>query len=373
MASVDRHPRSKYFRAFFIGPDGKRICRTLETTERSVAVKIAADLELAARKARAGTLTADRGRKVLNEILEAAGVAQIDLETTAEFCTRWLNDKKKNAPNTRTRYDRVLKGFIDSLGSVAQQPLSAVQPRHVENYRDSLTKAGLSPLSLRLTFKVVSGVFAKAVRQGVLTTNPCGSVELDDARGAEKEPFTAKEVEALLEQAKGEWKTAILLGAYSGMRLSDAVGLTWDTVDLDHALIRFVPKKTLRKGRRLEVPIHPRLLDHLKSLRQGRGGALCRSLAKQGTGGKTGLSRQFIDIMEAAGIKRGATKANKKQARAVSAKSFHSLRHYFNSELLRAGVDEKTRMDLSGHTTTAISRQYAHTDHATRKAAIEKL
>ena len=373
MASVDRHPRSKYYRAFFVGPDGKRICRTLETTDRTVAVKIAADLELAARKARAGTLTADRGRKVLNEILEAAGVDQIDLETTAEFCARWLNDKKKNAPNTRTRYDRVLKGFIESLGSVADQPLSAVQPRHVENYRDSLTKAGLSPLSLRLTFKVVSGVFTKAVRQGVLTTNPCGAVELDDAKGAEKEPFTAAEVEALLLEASGDWKTAIMLGGFAGLRLSDAVGLTWDAVDLEHAVIRFVPKKSARKGRKLEVPIQPRLLEHFKSIAKGRVGAVCRSLAKQGTGGPKGLSRQFICLMENAGIKRDAAKANKNQARAVSKKSFHSLRHFFNTSLLSAGVDERVRMALSGHTTSEISRRYAHPSDHTLRSAIEKI
>jgi integrase len=57
----------------------------------------------------------------------------------------------------------------------------------------------------------------------------------------------------------------------------------------------------------------------------------------------------------------------------VSAKSFHSLRHYFNTALLNQGVDEATRMKLSGHSTPEMSRKYSHADLDLLRAAIAKI
>lgn len=372
MASLQRV--SRYWRALFTGPDGKRICRTLKTESRAVAAKMAADLEHAARQARAGLLTTERGRAVVNEILSAAGQTPLDVTTTKDFCNGWLRDKQNTkAANTATRYKHVIRDFLDCLGPVAEQPLSAVLPRHVEAFRDKLTGAGRAPSSLRLDLKIVAGVFKKAIRQGLLASNPCGAVELDQSTGQTREPFSPSEVEALLRSADGDWKTAVHLGAFAGLRLGDAVNLTWPAVDFAEGVLRFTPQKTARKGRTVTVPLHPRLASHLESIAGDDAGAICPTLAGRPSGGNTGLSRAFIGIMEAAGIGREASKAAKGQARAVSGKSFHSLRHFFNSALLAAGVDEKTRMDLSGHSTAAMNRKYSHTQLETLKAAVASI
>lgn len=374
MATVDKHPNSKYYRARFTGPDGKRVCRTLKTTDRALAQKLAADLELAARQARAGTLTTERGRALVNELLAAAGQTPLDTVTTADFANGWLRGKETTkAGATARRYSHVIREFLAHLGAVADKPLSAVQPRHIESFRDLLAKRKRAASSLRLDVKIVASVFTKAVRQGMLAVNPCGAVELDESAGQTREPFTQAEVDALLREAPEDWKTAILLGALAGLRLGDATAITWREIDLANGTLVFKPQKTRRKGRVLTVPFHPKLAAHLEGLANNASGPLCPSLAGSPTGGKTGLSRQFITLMEAAGIDREASKASKGQNRAVSAKSFHSLRHFFNSALLAAGVDEKTRMDLSGHSTAAMNRKYSHSEISSLRQAIEKL
>ena len=191
--------------------------------------------------------------------------------------------------------------------------------------------------------------------------------------GAEKEPFTDEDIAAMLRVAPNGWKTAILLGGFAGLRLSDAVNLTWNAVDFTKGVLRFTPQKSSRKGRLLEVPMHPTLAAHLEAIAGDVGGPICPSIAGRGTGGRTGLSRQFIKVMEDAGIDRGASKCVENQPRHVSAKSFHSLRHFFNTALLHAGVDEKTRMDLSGHTTAAINRKYSHATTETLREAVAKI
>ena len=80
-----------------------------------------------------------------------------------------------------------------------------------------------------------------------------------------------------------------------------------------------------------------------------------------------------MTIMTAAGVANDARKAEASQARAVSAKSFHSLRHYFNTALLTQGVDEATRMKLSGHSTPHISRKYSHASLDLLRAAVGKI
>ena len=103
--TITKHPESKYFSVLFMDADGKRVCRSLKTTDRTLATKLGADLELAARQARAGTLTTDKGREILNQILNASGNSTIDTRSTNEFFKTWLASKARNkAEGTATRY-----------------------------------------------------------------------------------------------------------------------------------------------------------------------------------------------------------------------------------------------------------------------------
>ena len=145
--------------------------------------------------------------------------------------------------------------------------------------------------------------------------------------------------------------------------------MTWAAVDLAGGTLTFTPQKTARMGRVLTVPLHPRLAKHLESIAGDVDGPLCPSLAKRNRGR---LSTQFIAVMERAGIHREVREATSAQPRPLE-KSFHSLRHFFNSALLAGGVDEKTRMDLSGHSSPKMNRGYSHSELATLKAAVSKI
>ena len=77
--------------------------------------------------------------------------------------------------------------------------------------------------------------------------------------------------------------------------------------------------------------------------------------------------------MAAAGIRARGRRDQQGQNRTFFKKSFHSLRHFFNSALLAAGVDEKTRMDLSGHASASMNRRYSHSELASLKKAVAKM
>ena len=74
--------------------------------------------------------------------------------------------------------------------------------------------------------------------------------------------------------------------------------------------------------------------------------------------------------MEKAGIN-GVIKQREDGSRAVSSLGFHSLRHTFASVLANHGVNEETRMKLTGHSTREVHAVYTHYERKLLRAAIE--
>ncbi len=374
MASLRKRSKSPYFVACFYDHDGARTQRSTGSAKRADAMRLAIEWEKAAREARGKTLTVERARRVLNEMLSATGQS-IDTESTRSFALRWLATKKgTRSKSTLETYTPMIDGFITSLGKKADAPLSAILASEVEAHRDALTKTGRKAGTLRQHVKVIGAMFAAAQRQGMIQGNPAKAIEMDDTAQASREPFTQAELAALLAEASGDWRTAIMLGAYAGLRIGDVVSLRWDSIDLAAGVVSFKPQKTARSGRMLTLPLHPALLAQLMDKAGDDPHAfVCASLAGRSTGGRAGLSRQFLDLMRAAGIDNKPTATAKGEGRTQSTKSFHSLRHSFNSSLLTAGVDERVRMALSAHTTTSVNRKYSHAELSTLRAAIHKL
>lgn len=369
MASLRKRSKSPYYVACYYDASGQRTQRSTGSTKRAEAMRIALELEQAAREGRAGTFTVDRARRVLNEILGATGQG-IDKESVSAFGKRWLATKlSTRAKGTSKTYCPMIQGFLAALGKKADASISAISPADVEAHRDALANTGRKPSTIRQHLKVIGAMFAGAQRQGLIQTNPVKSVEIDDVKQETREPFTHKELAALVSEAKGDWKTAILLGAFAGLRIGDVMALRWDSIDLAGSTITFTPQKTSRMGRTLTLPLHPSLMEHLMNIAgDDAHGFLCPSLA-----GKSSGSRQFLALMAQAGVDSLPRAKARGKGRAQSAKTFHSLRHYFNSALLSAGVDERLRMALSAHTSTQVNRKYSHAADTSLRDAVAKL
>ena len=95
------------------------------------------------------------------------------------------------------------------------------------------------------------------------------------------------------------------------------------------------------------------------------------SLAGKSTSGKSGLSGAFTRLMATAGI--DTERVDGKGKRKFQAKTFHSLRHTFNSMLANSGVSQETRMKLIGHASEQINDQYTHIQMETLRRDIENL
>ena len=120
----------------------------------------------------------------------------------------------------------------------------------------------------------------------------------------------------------------------------------------------------------MTVPMHFHVIEHLNRLAESpiTGDYLCPKLAKKGPGGQHGLSEGFKRIARRAGVDLKETEG--KGVRKFNRRTFHSLRHSFNSVLANAGVSEELRMKLTGHTTRSSHATYTHLELEGLKQAV---
>jgi integrase len=286
--------------------------------------------------------------------------------------------------------------FKTHLGPKALKPLRAVTVRDVQGFLDARLKGGAASKTVSVDRKSLSSAFNTALKHGLILHNPVPATEIPKVVSSERDVFASGQVAILLstlgrlesgesityrigdaqqilrltpEDAR-DWRTAILLGYYTGARLRDCVGMRLDNVDFNRSTILHKQQKT---DQQVEIPMHSELERHLERIfsTDKPQEHLCSSLQKKCTGGAHGLSQTFKAIMRAAGLDPATAKGMGK--RQFSRLSFHSLRHSFNSELANAGVGQEVRMKLTGHTTAEMNRRYTHHELKPLKQAIGKL
>jgi integrase len=334
--------------------------------KRTEALEVCLAIERAENHAKNGTLTEQQAKKIISEILERTTGEPLRNFKARDWFAHWLDMKEQvRAGKTMDRYRQVIRDFITSLGARANLSLSHITPKDVLTYRNSITKSGKAARTANLSVKVIGAGFNAAVRQHIIESNPATALESLPVKTEEKGTFTREQVSRLVSAADADWRNAILLGYYTGARLSDVANMRWSAVDWNNKIIRFTASKT---GKPVTLPLHSQLeREFLKNA--GIGNApMFPTLAGRSTGGKLGLSGRFSAIMEKAGIEGKRTGAS--GGRMLSSLSFHSLRHSFNSALANAGVSQEIRQKLTGHASAEMNAIYTHHELAPLRAAI---
>ena len=356
---------------------------------RNNAMQIAIAWEQLEEKSRRGTITAVQIHKVLNELSEKATGENIQLPSVEKFLNDWLKGKEARgaAAGTIERYRNTMKMFLISLGDNSKMPISGLTPLHIQHFLDKRLENGAAPKTVIVDIKTLGTAFNYAEVRMLILKNPVKAIELPKSVSSEREIFTHEQVVQILaalplfkkeksDEFIYDWKTLILLGYYTGARLSDCVSLKFKNVNLSKGIIVYLQQKT---GKEVRVPIHIDLFKHLCDLINLRNDEpdemledfLCGSLAEKGTGGKHGLSETFLKILKKANIE--SKNIQGKGKKKFNCLSFHSLRHSFNTNLFNNGISQEVRMKLTGHSSVAMNSRYTHQDLVPVQKAVHGL
>jgi len=387
MASIAKLPGRRFWFAFYRDAAGRQHCKStkLEHSPRPADLKerveqagrnkrLATEIALRLEEAERGNVVESHLRKVLAEVSERVNHQRLEFAVVRTFLNDWADRAERTkSPATAARYRGTINKFLESLGSKAEAALADITPQDVQRFVSSRLKGGRNATTVMVDLKTLNAPFALAMRQGLVLTNPVPAADAPKAEKESREPFTWEQVAKLIKHAKGEWKTAIMLGAFTGQRLGDCVSITWDCLDLEKHVLRFRPQKTRHQKRDLALPLHPDLEKHLMDLPEQKGQPLCPALSKAKIGGRSGLSRKFQEIMKEAEIEKHSVAAGGKEGRVFNKLSFHSLRHTYVSQLANAGIAPDVRQLLSGHADEKSHAVYTHTKLETLRKAIETL
>ena len=371
MASIVRRKKSRFWTACYTNREGRQLKRSTKTTDKRQALQIAMELERVERQANAGAITTIQLRKVLSDVSERINGDSLIAPSVEDYLNDWLKGiGARNRVATIERYGKTKRLFLESLGDKAQKPVTSLTPKDIETFLNERLKTGVAPQTAIIDLKTINTAFRRAEAYGIILKNPVAAVQMPKNNASEREVFTHEEVQKMLNAVPFlEWQTLILFGYFIGARLSDCVHMKWENIHPEQGVIIYHQQKT---GKKVTVPMHFHVIEHLKYISTfGTTGLMCPKLSTKGSGGKHGLSEGFKRIVIKAGLDPMEVKG--KGIRNFTKRTFHSLRHSFNSALANAGISEEVRMKLTGHSSKAMNQNYTHLQMATLKNAMTAL
>jgi integrase/recombinase XerD len=265
------------------------------------------------------------------------------------------------AANTLASYRRDLRRYLEFLDARDIGDLSAVGRDDVAEFLMSLREGSpahppLGSGSAARTLVAVRGFHKFAVREGLVSADPAAAVKPPAPPKKLPKALPLDQVERILDAA-GAPGTALALRDRAllevlygtGARISEAIGLDLDDLDLDEGVVRLMGKGS--KQRLVPVGSYAREACSAYLVRArpqlvvaGRG---THAVFLNARGGR--LSRQSAWTVLGKAAERAGVTADV---------SPHTLRHSFATHLLDGGADVRVVQELLGHASVTTTQIY---------------
>ena len=137
------------------------------------------------------------------------------------------------AKATQDRYRGILANYLNP--SFGKAPLRELTPLTLQKYFSGMADSALSYQSKDKIRDVLSSVLGSAKIYGMLVSNPAENVRLPrDKHGRKSKPYVAPEkFAALLSLIPEPYSTMVYVAVYTGLRVSELIGLRWRSVNPD--------------------------------------------------------------------------------------------------------------------------------------------
>ena len=191
----------------------------------------------------------------------------------------------------------------------------------------------------------LNSVYKLTLMESGLEESPFARIQQRRTRSRHQLPFTEEEFIRIYEAAPEPWKTAALIAWFTGLRQKDVFTLRWSFIKED--VLETVPGKTARFGRGVRVPIHPQLLDTLKTLPRANDRVLGAWDYKPND---LKFRSAFGELLDRLGIRdndRGIV-------------GFNSFRNSFVTRCDAAGVPRHAIRGIVGHVSDDMTDLYSH-------------
>lgn len=370
MASIRKHPRSKFFYACVTIPNGKQRQFSTGLSDPDEALAAATAAERALRKDHSNPA---RLRQALDRL--AADYDAPDTTDPAPWLRAWAAARKPEvSAATASAYATTAASAAAFFEARRLATFAAISTAHVTALRDQWA-AENSAVTANTKLKILRIALKAARVAKLIDSEPAAQVAFLREKATRRREFRTAELELLLPTLSPDWRAMALLGLYTGQRLSDLACLRWSNIDLQTATITLRAAKT---GALVCLPLAAPALEAVLALPSADRPAdpVFPALAAVTHGAR---SNQFRRALAAVGLAGSISAYRKKDGapaktrRTTGELSFHSLRHTATTWLKAAGVADGIARAIIGHQSAAVSQRYTHLDLDTMRQAIEKL
>jgi integrase len=156
-------------------------------------------------------------------------------QTVAAYLEQWLANIAKPSvrPRTFEGYELNVRRLRPHIGRIRINDLT---PAAIQAAYGALLRHGLGPVSVRHAHAVLHSALKQAVQWGLIPRNPADAVSRPRPIRKEIKTLSFSEVQRLFEITKPDRRHALwVVLATTGLRLGEALGLTWDDIDLGRA------------------------------------------------------------------------------------------------------------------------------------------
>lgn len=190
--------------------------------------------------------------KALNEYNNAGAVFEPSEITVADYLNQWfdLYCKPNLKYNTQIGYLRIIQGHLIPRFGIYR--LKAITPAILQEYAVDLKMSGLARHSITGILSVFSAALNYAVEpMHYLPSNPMQYVKFPKVEKAPKERIilTLDEWQRIIDRFPpvSRYHIPLMIGFYTGLRISEAFALTWDDIDFEKRTIT-VSKQIVKRN-----------------------------------------------------------------------------------------------------------------------------
>ncbi len=315
--------------------------------------------------------------------------------TFSDMKDEWLALKKEPVDGSEPLEPSTLRAYQKYLANVAEvigeERIAGIRPDHFEAVFANRRDAKNATSTIRLHLSLITNVLEYARSRGVIQEIPVHDLKLTQGRRdritekkeQDEKPYSPDEVYTMLAAADDlandsnrgiarawrRYRPMIYFLVYTGARISEARAWRWQDYLPNENRIRIHQKagdgvdvgevKTVSAVRKL--PLHSPLREVLEAMSRPESDALVFATSKGTPVSYANLLRRMLiplkdraDILAKSGDDPRYVKVSRDRA-------FHAFRHFYASNLVRAGANPKQLQTYCGHSNPAFTlRVYGH-------------
>lgn len=269
-----------------------------------------------------------------------------------------------------------LNHIYPKLGTLCLQDINA--ERLQRYFNELIRKANLSSSSVQYIKVIMNDILEQAFINEHIVKNPCKQVKkIKKDKPKEKNLLSLENEKQFLRYFKNEtYKNVCIVALYTGMRVNEILGLTWENIDFDKKLIhvrhslyyknkqnyKLTPPKSSSSVR--DIPMLSNVCELLQELKKDRSKGFVFQTKDNKPIDYTSINRRIGVIVE----------RMNKDGILVEHMTMHCFRHTFATRCIKQGMTPQTLKTIMGHSTLAITMDlYAHVEIDTKQLEMLKL